>query len=98
MFSFADMHATLFAGPLAEPIKIAGRDARAFVHRNAAIIGEQGEVLARKTVIELPQSDPAARGQSVVIGGRNYVIDKQATDDLQASDDGYVVRWVLRDA
>lgn len=98
MWSFHDMHATLFAGPLAETILIEGREVRAFVHRNAAILGEQGEIISRRTVIEIPQSDPAKRGQGVIFGGKNYVIDKLATDDLHASDDGFVIRWVLRDA
>jgi len=85
---FASMRTSLLAGPLAEDITLNGQSARAFVHRNIELLGDYGQVVARRTEIEIP-SETATAGATVVIGVQTYALD------AEVSDDGLFSRFVL---
>lgn len=82
------MRTSLLAGPLAEDITLAGQPARAFVHRNIELVGEYGQVVGRRTEIEIP-SESATGGAAVVIGVQTYVLGAEVADD------GMFARYVL---
>ena len=82
------MRTSLLAGPLAEDITLNGQPARAFVHRNIELLGDYGQVVARRTEIEIP-SESASTGATVVIGVQTYALDAELADD------GMFARFVL---
>lgn len=82
------MRTALLDGQLAEDITLAGQPARAFVHRNIELIGDYGQVVARRTEIEI-ESGAAQKGAAVKIGVQTFVLDAELADD------GMFARFVL---
>lgn len=82
------MRTSLLAGPLADPVTLAGQPTRAFVHRDIELIGDYGQVVARRTEIEI-ESGAATSGAAVTIGVQTYALDAELADD------GMFARFVL---
>lgn len=82
------MRSSLLAGPLAEDVTLAGQPARAFVHRNIELVGEFGQVVGRRTEIEIA-SGSAASGAPCLVGVQTYVLGAEVADD------GLFARYVL---
>ena len=68
------------------------RTVRALLTKNAEVIGQYGELLERRTVADLDATAvPAPRaGDTLLVNGTTYTVDRLA------SDDGYLVRVILR--
>jgi len=87
---FAALHQTLFASPLCIDIILRGQPVRAFVDRNVEMLGDYGQVIARRTMIEIPSTSLPAQGDTVIIDGVSHALD------VLSSDDGHVSRWIVR--
>ncbi len=68
------------------------REVRALLTKNAEVVGQYGELLERRTVADLDATAiPAPRvGDTLAVGDTTYTVDRVA------SDDGYLIRVILR--
>lgn len=82
------MRASLLAGPLAEDVTIAGQPARAFVHRDVELVGEFGQVVGRRTEVEIA-SGSAGSGVACLVGVQTFVLGAEVADD------GLFARFIL---
>lgn len=89
---FALMHQSLFAGPLCEDVLFRGVAARAFVARNVEMLGDYGQVVGRRTMVDLPSSSAPVEGDAIVIDTVGYVLD------VLSADVGQIARWIVRPA
>lgn len=89
---FAILHQSLFASPLCEDVVFRGVGARAFVARNVEMVGDYGQAVGRRTMVELPSSSTPVEGDAIVIDTVAYVLDVLSTDD------GQIARWIVRPA
>ena len=86
---FAALRADILNGDAAEIVLHKGRKINAIVHRDQQLIGDYGQVVSRRTEIEVPAGCLKA-GDKVRIDAASYLID------TQVSDDGLFTRWVVR--
>ena len=78
------------------PVSGAPVTCRAIVNRDVAMVGEYGQVTEKRTQIELMKQDVATpkRGDTIVIAEGVYA--GTYTVESKDSDDGYVVRVIVR--
>lgn len=87
---FAALHEDLFNSPLCEDIFLRGQALRGFVDRNVEMLGDYGQVVGRRTLVELPSASAPQKDDAVIIAGVPYVLDALSADD------GHVSRWIVR--
>lgn len=87
---FARMHERLFAHLGEEAVLRGSTPCRVNVERDVEVMGQYGEVAARRTLIHIPAALNPKSGEVITIGLKSYVLD-----GLE-SDDGYAARFYVR--
>lgn len=87
---FARMHERLLAHLGVEAVLRGDTPCRVNVERDVEVLGEYGQVAARRTMLHVPSDLTPKSGDAVVVGAKSYTLD-----GLE-SDDGYLSRFYVR--
>lgn len=75
-----------------EKVKLRGKDTRALVERGTSQLGDVGQVIAYRTIVQFPSYLDPQEDDSVILQDGTYVVDAVLEDD------GYWAKVVLREA
>lgn len=93
---FAYMTTQLLAGPLGEDALFRGQPQRVLVDRARKMVGEYGEVVGSRIMVQIPASLAPASGEAITLQktGTAYKLD---VEDPEKSDE-YLSAWIVRPA
>lgn len=93
---FAYMTAQLLSGPLGEDALFRGQPQRVLVDRARKMVGEYGEVVGNRVLVQLPAGLAPSAGEAITLQktGTAYKLD---VEDPEKSDE-HLSAWIVRPA